>query len=213
MTLVSDPVAAGFVASLARPGGNVTGLAVDVTPDIAGKRLALLKEAVPAVSRVAVLWEPAVAASQRYWEATQRAAGTLKVSLVPVEVGRPAELDAALEAIARGAPDGLFVFLSPLTLRRAADITAFARRQRLPAVYGTRIFAERGGLMSYGPDSMDSHRRAATYVDRIFRGASPGDLPVEQPSKFELVINRRAASALGLTVSPSVLARADEIVD
>ena len=212
MTTTADPVGAGFVASLARPGGNITGLAIDVTPDIAGKRLALVKEAVPTVSRVAVLWEPAQSWSPGYWQATQRAAGPLRLALRSFELRHAADLDAAFERIAREGTDGLFVFLSSLTVRRAGDVTAFARQHRLPAVYGARIFAERGGLMSYGPDLVDSYRRAATYLDKIFRGTPPADLPVQQPTKFELVINLKTAKALGLTIPPAVLARADEVI-
>jgi putative ABC transport system substrate-binding protein len=212
MTTTADPVGAGFVASLARPGGNITGLAIDVTPDIAGKRLALLKETVPTVSRVAVLWEPAQSWSPGYWLATQRAAGPLRLALRSFELRHAADLDAAFERITGEGTDGLFVFLSSLTVRRAGDVTAFARQHRLPAVYGARTFAERGGLLSYGPDLVDSYRRAATYLDKIFRGATPADLPVEQPTKFELVINLKTAKALGLTIPPAVLARADEVI-
>jgi putative ABC transport system substrate-binding protein len=212
MTLTGDPVAAGFVSSLARPGSNITGLAIDVSPDIAGKRLALLKEAVPTVSRVAVLWEPAQYGSSSYWEATQRAAGPLRIALRPSEVRQARDLDVALKRIAREGADGVFVFLSSLVVRHAADITAFARQHRLPAIYGSRIFTQEGGLMSYGPDFTDSFRHAATYLDKIFRGATPAALPVEQPTKFELVINLKTAKALGLTIPPAVLARADEVI-
>jgi putative ABC transport system substrate-binding protein len=213
MTLTADPVGAGFVASLARSGSNITGLAIDVTPDIAGKRLALLKDVTPGLSRVAVLWEPALSWSPHYWDAAQRAAGLLRLALHSFELRQPADLDAALERIAKGGTDGLFVFLSSLTLRRADDLTAFALRQRLPAVYGTRAFAERGGLLSYGPDLVDSYRRAASYLDKIFRGTSPADLPVEQPLKFELVVNRKTARTLGLTIPSSVLAQAAALLE
>lgn len=212
MTVTADPVGAGFVASLARPGGNVTGLAVDVTPDIAGKRLALLKNAAPRVGRVGVLWEPALSWSPRYWDSAQRAAASLQLALRSFELRHPEDLDAAFDRIAREGVDGLFVFLSSLTVRRVEDITAFALRHRLPAVYGARIFAERGGLLSYGPDLVDPYRRAATYLDRIFRGTPPADLPVEQPVKFELLVNLKTARALGLTLPRSVLAQADGII-
>jgi putative ABC transport system substrate-binding protein len=212
MTAAADPMGAGFVASLARPGGNITGLAVDVTPDIAGKRLALLKDAAPRITRVAVLWEPALSWSHSYWEVTQRAAVPLRIVLRSFELRHGADLDAALERITRDGTDGLFVFLSSLTVRRAGDLTAFALRYRLPAVYGARIFAEGGGLLSYGPDLVDSYRRAAAYLDRIFRGATPAGLPVEQPAKFEFLVNLKTARALGLTIPPSVLARADEVI-
>jgi putative ABC transport system substrate-binding protein len=213
MTLTADPVGAGFVASLARPGGNITGLAVDVTPDIAGKRLALLKDAAPGVARVAVLWEPALSWSSRYWEATQRAAVPLRLALRSFELRDAADLDAAFDRIAREGTDGLFVFLSSMAVRRAQDITAFALRHRLPAVYGARIFAERGGLLAYGPDLVDPYRRAATYLDKIFRGAAPADLPVEQPIKFEFLVNLKTARVLGLTIPPSVLAQADGVIE
>jgi putative ABC transport system substrate-binding protein len=212
MTLAADPVGAGIVDSLARPGGNVTGLAVDVSPDIAGKRLALLKDAAPSVTRVAVLWEPALPESPSYWAAAQRAAAPLRLALRSYELRRPADLDAAMQQVAREGTDGLLVFLSSLTLRRAGDIAAFARRHRLPAIYGSRIFAERGGLLSYGPDHADSYRRAARYLDRIFRGAAPAGLPVEQPVKFELVVNVKTAASLGLTIPPSLLAQADGVI-
>jgi putative ABC transport system substrate-binding protein len=213
MTLPADPVGAGFVTSLARPGGNITGLAVDVTPNIAGKRLALLKDVAPGVARVAVLWEPALSWAPQYWEATQRAAVPLRLGLRSYELRQPEDLDAGLDQIAREGTDGLFVFLSSLTVRRAGDVAAFALRRRLPAVYGSRVFAERGGLLSYGPDFVDSYRLAATYLDKIFRGTPPADLPVQQPTKFELIVNLKTAKALGLTIPWSVLARVDEVIE
>jgi putative ABC transport system substrate-binding protein len=209
----ADPVAAGFVESLARPRGNITGLASDVTPDIAGKRLALLKDAVPTVARVAVLWEPALPESASYWAAAQRAAAPLRLTLRSFELRQTADLDVAFGQIARDGTDALLVFLSSMTLRRAGDLVAFAQRHRFPAIYGARIFAERGGLLSYGPDLVDSYRRVATYLDRIFRGAAPGDLPVEQPVKFELVVNLKTARTLGLTMPPSLLARTDSVIE
>jgi putative ABC transport system substrate-binding protein len=136
----------------------------------------------------------------------------LRLALRSFELRRGADLDAAFDRISREGTDGLFAFLSSLTVQRAGDITAFALRHRLPGVYGARIFAERGGLLSYGPDLVDSHRRAATYLDRIFRGATPADLPVEQPAKFEFLVNLKTAKALGLTIPPAVLARADEVI-
>lgn len=213
MTLAADPVGAGFVDSLARPGGNVTGLTVDVSPEIVGKRLALLKDAAPAMVRVAVLWEPGLPEAPSYWAAAQRAAAPLHLILRSYELRQPANLDAALERAAREGADGLLVFLSPLTLRRVGEVAAFARRHRLPAIYGARLFAEQGGLLSYGPDHVDSYRRAAMYVDRIFRGASPASLPVEQPVKFELFVNLKTAKSLGLTMPPSLLAQADGVIE
>jgi putative ABC transport system substrate-binding protein len=212
MTLAGDPVSAGFAESLARPGANITGLAVDVTPDIAGKRLSLVKEAVPTVARVAVLWEPVLAASRHYWDATVRAATPLRVLVRSFELRQAADLEMTLRTIGTENIDGLFVFFSPITLRHAADITAFALQRHLPSVYGVRAYTERAGLLSYGPDLADSYRRAATYLDRIFRGVKPSELPVEQPTEFELVINLRTAKALGLTIPPAVLARADEVI-
>jgi putative ABC transport system substrate-binding protein len=212
MTLTADPVGAGFVASLARPGGNITGLAIDVTPDIAGKRLSLLKEAAPGVSRVAVLWEPSLSTSPGYWAATQRAAVLLRLALRSFELRQPKDLDVALDTIGRESTDGLFVFLSSLTLRRNETITAFSLKHRLPAIYGSRLFAEGGGLLSYGPNPIDSYRRAAIYLDKIFRGGSVADLPIEQPTTFEFLINLKTAKAIGLTIPPSMLARADEVI-
>ncbi len=213
MALAADPVGAGFVASLARPGGNVTGLSVDVSPDIAGKRLALLKEIVPTVSRVAVLWEPASPESSAYWQAAQRAAVPLQLGLASFEIRRPGDVDAALESVGRDGANGLSVFLSSLTLRHVSSVTAFALRRRIPAIYGNRAFAEGGGLISYGPDLTDSYRRTATYLDKIFRGSTPAQLPVEQPTRFELVLNLRTARALGLTIPPAVRARADVVIE
>jgi putative ABC transport system substrate-binding protein len=213
MALAADPVGAGFVASLARPGGNVTGLSIDVTPDIAGKRLALLKEAVPTVSRVAVLWEPASPEASAYWQAAQRAAVPLRIGLASFELRRPADIDTTLEKIGQDRADAISVFLGSLTVRNASTVTAFALRHRMPAVYGARVFAEGGGLMSYGPDLADSYRRAATYLDRIFRGSAPAHMPVEQPTRFELVLNLKTARALGLTIPPTVRARADAVIE
>jgi putative tryptophan/tyrosine transport system substrate-binding protein len=173
----------------------------------------LLKNVAPGLSRVAVLGAPALSSSLSYWDATQRATVPLRLGLRSFELRHAADLDAAFDRMAWERPDGVFDFLSPLTLRRVGDVTAFALRHRLPAVYGTRAFAERGGLLSYRPDLVDSYRRAATYLDKICRGASPADLPVEQPTKFELVINLKTAKALGLTIPPAVLARADEVIE
>lgn len=212
MAVTADPVGSGLVASLSRPGGNVTGLSLDVTPEVAGKRLALLKEAVPGAARVAVLWE-SVHPNPEYLRSAEAAAARLGVTLRVIETRSVEDLDRAFGAILRERVDGLFVFMSPLTVRRAGPIVRFADKHRLPAVYGTRLFAERGGLMSYGADFPDLYRRAAVYVDKILRGAKPADLPVEQPTRFEFLINVKAAKAIGLTIPRSVLLQADQVIE
>ena len=191
---------------------NITGLAVDVTPDIAGKRLALLKEAVPTVSRVAVLWEPALSASPAYWQAAQRAAVALRLGLRSFELRHARDLDAALDRIAREGTDALLVFSSPPIFRRAADITAFARQHRLPAVFGARAFAEGGGLLAYGTRVTKAARRLAAYVDRIVKGAQPADLPFEVVVRPELIVNLKTAQKIGVTIPPEVLKRADRVI-
>lgn len=208
-----DPIGFGFVASLARPGGNVTGLTFDVGPEQLGKRLELLKEVVPGVTRVAVLRNPALPTAALYWDALREAAGRLGVTLQSVEVRGPEETEAAFATMVRGRAGALFVITDPAwMIAHAGRLTALAARHRLPASYQTRELVEVGGLMSYGVNLHDLFRRAAGYVDRILRGAKPTDLPVEQPRKFELVLNPRAAKALGLTIPPSVLVQADELI-
>lgn len=213
MTAASDPVGSGLVASLARPGGNVTGLSADVTPQISAKRLQLLKEVAPTISRVAVLWDSAFANQSEYMKALSAAAPTLGVVLHPVEVRAAADLDAAFAAILKARPDALFVFLNSLTLIQRQPIVDFAARLRVPAVYGNRAHVEVGGLLAYGVDLPDLYRRAAVFVDKVLKGAAPGELPIEQPTKFELVVNLRTARTLGLAVPSAVLLRADEVME
>ncbi len=210
--VAADPVGLGLVASLARPGGNVTGLSV-FNEAIIGKRLELLKELVPGLARVAVLRNPIMAAHATFWEASEVAARTLGVALQPLEVRGPEDFEAAFAAATRGNAQALIAFDDTLILAHKPRIVALAASSRLPAMYGLREFPDDGGLISYGPSFADLFRRAATYVDKILKGAKPADLPVEQPTKFELVINRKTANALGLTVPPTLLAQADDVIE
>ena len=208
----TDPVGTGFVASLARPGGNVTGLS-SLSPELSAKRLELLKEAVPGLSRVAIVWNPDVRGAVLEYKETERAARSLHLQLQSVEVNRPDDFDRAFSALTTGRAEALTVASSSVAFRNRGRIANLAQKHRLPSIYGLREFADAGGLMAYGPNYADGWRRAAKYVDRILKGAKPGDLPVEQPTKFELVINLKAAKALGLTIPPSLLARADQIIE
>ena len=213
--MVSDPVATGLVTSFARPGGNVTGLSF-FTPELVGKLMELLKEAVPGVSRFALLWQPPAFAEHQgkaLLKAAEVAARTLGVRLQVVEARGPDDFDRAFSEMTRARTDALIVLTSARLLqerRRLVDLTA---KSRLPAMYPLREYVDAGGLMSYGPNPLDLFRRAATYVDKILKGAKPADLPVEQPTKFELVINLKAAKALGLTIPASVLVRADQVIE
>jgi len=207
----NDPVESGLVASLARPGGNITGTALS-TPELTGKRLQLLKEAFPKVSRVAVLWSPAYEAAQLQWKATQAAARTLGVTLQSLAVRDPKDFPGAFSAMTRTRPDALLTIVSPLTTAYRPLIVEFATKHRLPTMFAVREDVEAGGLMSYAPNVPDTFRRAARYVDRILKGAKPGDLPLEQPTTFELVINLKTAKLLGLTLPQSLLLRADRII-
>jgi putative ABC transport system substrate-binding protein len=204
-----DPVADGLVISLARPGGNITGLTVG-PPELEGKRLELLKEAVPSLSRVAALANAASAALKL--RAAESAGRKLGITLQTQEVREPGEFEGAFAAMRKGRPDALIVLSDSLFTNQRARIVDLAAKSRLPAVYDVRLFPERGGLMSYGPNIADLFRRSATYVDKILKGAKPGDLPIEQPTKFELVINLKTAKALGLTIPQSLLRRADEVI-
>lgn len=206
-----DPVGTGLIASLARPGGNITGSSL-VLPELGGKRLALLREAVPTISHVAVLWNPTNAAKPLEWKSTEAAAEVLGVQVTSVTVREPSEFVSAFAAISRARPDALMVFAEPLTVNHRHQIGEFAVSNRLPMIAELREFAEAGGLMTYGPSLLALSRRAATYVDKILKGAKPADLPVEQPNKFEMVINLKTAKALGLTIPESVLIRADEVI-
>jgi putative ABC transport system substrate-binding protein len=209
--IAGDAVATGLVASLAWQGGNVTGLST-LAPELDGKRLELLKEAVPKLSRVAVLRNPANPFTTIAWKALQPAAETLGVKLQPVEASSPDDLDRALARIEAAHPDGLVLIVDRFLFSYRASIAQFVVKNRLPGMFPYPEFAQEGGLMAYGPDYADLFRRTATYVDKILKGAKPGDLPIEQPTKFELVINLKTAKALGLTIPQSVLIRADEVI-
>jgi putative ABC transport system substrate-binding protein len=207
-----DPVAAGLVASLARPGGNVTGL-TSQAPELAGKRLQLLKEAIPRLSRVAVLWNAANPANARPWRETQDAARALGVALQSQEVRGPADFERVFAAMVRAHPDALFFLGDALTIQHTGEVVGFITRSRIPSMFDRAEMTAAGGLMSYGTQFTDLWRRGAVLVDKILKGAQPADLPVEQPTTFELVINLKTAKALGLTVPPSILARADHIIE
>ena len=209
---VADPVGAGFVDSLARPGGNATGF-MQFEYGLSGKWLELLKEIAPGVTRAAVLRDPALTAGIGQFAAIQSVAPSLGVEVSPVNVRDAGEIERAVAAFARAPNGGLIVTASALALRHRELIIALAARHKLPAVYYRRYFVTDGGLISYGPDLVDQYRRAAGYVDRILKGEKPADLPVQAPTKYELVINLKTAKALGLTVPPSLLARADEVIE
>src|SRR5712692_1525732 len=209
--VAADPVAVGLVASLARPGGNITGLA-SISGEIVGKQLELFKEVAPKVSRVAVLQNPSNDTHPHTLRQAEGAARALGVQLHIVEARTPPEIDAAFAAMRSQRAGGVLVLRDPLFLTHRTQIAALAAKNRLPAVYGFKEEAEAGGLMAYGASVPLMYRRAATYVDKILRGAKPADLPVEQPTKFELVINLKTAKALGLTIPQSVLRRADEVI-
>lgn len=215
MTLVGDPVANGLVASLAKPGGNITGL-TQISPQLSGKRLELLKEAFPEISRAAVFVDAELAAQRitQPLQETQVAAAALGITLQLLEVGGAnLDLDGAFGRATSGRADALIILPGPVLERHKKRVVDLAGMSRLPAIYATREFVEVGGLMSYGPDFVDLFRRAATYVDKILKGRKPADLPVEQPTRFELIINLRAAKSLGLTIPQSLFARADEVIE
>ena len=207
----TDPVGTGFVTSLARPGGNVTGL-TNISPELSAKRLELLKEAVPGLSRVAIMWNPEVRGGVLDYKESEGAARSLRLQLQSVEVSRADDFDRAFSALSTGRAEALIVISGPLAFTNRGQIASFAQKNRLPSMYGLRDFADAGGLMAYGPNSVDLWRRAAAYVDKILKGAKPGELPVEQPTKFELVINLKTAKALGLTIPQSLLRRADHVI-
>jgi len=213
--VMADPVGDGLVASLARPGGNVTGLTF-LAPGLVAKRLQLLKEAVPRVSRVAALWHPGSFAEHTMRETlneTEGAAQTLRVQLQLLEANSPSDFDKAFSAMSRNRASALIVFPSPMFYNEHRRLVDLAAKHRLPAVYAFREAVDAGGLMAYGANIPDLFGRAATYVDKILKGAKPADLPVEQPTKFELVINLKTAKALGLTIPSSLLLRADEVIE
>ena len=210
--VAADPVGLGLVASLRRPGGNVTGLSY-FNEAIIAKRLQLLTEFVPGLSRVAVLRNPSVVVHTTFWQETEPAARKLGVALQPLDIRSPDDFEAAFAAAKRGNAQGLIALDDALTIAHRPQIVALAATSHLPAMYGLREFPDDGGLMSYGASFVDLLRRVATFVDKILKGAKPAELPVEQPTKFELVINRKAADALGLTVPSTLLAQADEVIE
>jgi putative tryptophan/tyrosine transport system substrate-binding protein len=211
-TQVIDPVGAGMVDNLARPGGNATGFTV-FEFGISGKWLELLKEITPRVTRVAVLRDPAMAAGTGQLGAIQSVAAAFGVELTPVNVRDAGEIERAVSAFARAPNGGVIVSASGLAIVHREPIVALAARHKLPAIYFQRFFTSAGGLLSYGPETIDPHRRAAGYVDRILKGEKPADLPVQAPTKYELVINLKTAKALDLTVPATLLARADEVIE
>jgi putative ABC transport system substrate-binding protein len=212
MASVSDPIAVGLVESLAHPDGNITGLS-QIASDLAGKRLELLKEMVPKLSRVAVLWNPQNPASTISWKEIQLPGRQLAVELHSLEVRSPNDFDKAFEAATRARAGALFIIADPVIVTNLKRIAGLAAKSRLPSIFQFSEFADSGGLVAYGPDRADMFRRAATFVDKILKGAKSGELPIEQPTKFELVINMKTAKALGLTIPPSILLRADRVIE
>ena len=207
----NDPVGSGFVASLARPGGNITGLA-NVSPEVSGKRLELLKESVSKLSRVAVLGNATNPGNAQALRETEDAARALGLKLQYLEVQSPDGLETALKAAAKERSQALITLQNPVASTHRTRLVELVAKSRLPAMYFNKGFVESGGLMSYGVNVDDLNRRAATYVDKILKGRKPADLPVEQPTKFEFVINLKAAKQIGLTIPPNVLARADRVI-
>ncbi|HEY5899387.1 MAG TPA: ABC transporter substrate-binding protein [Burkholderiales bacterium] len=213
MPVSSDPVGDGWVASLARPGGNLTGLSL-MQPELGAKRLQMLHEVLPRKSRdIAVLWNPAYKGMRARYSETERAAPSVGVRVRSLEVRDPREMEAAFDAVAKERPDGLLLLADPLTFSMRARIVEFARENKLPAIYETRDFVDAGGLLCYGPNTSAMFRRAAYYVDRILKGAKPGELPIEQPAKIDLVVNLRTARELGVTIPASILANADQVIE
>ena len=212
MVAAGNPVANGLVESLARPGGNVTGLS-QMLQEVSGKRLELLKEMVPKLPRVAVLWNPQSASATLNWKENQQPARQLGIELHSLEVRSPSELDKAFEAATNVRAGALAILPDPVISTNLERIVDFAAKSRLPSIYQSSEFADAGGLVTYGPDRADLFRRAATYVDKILKGTKPGDLPVDQPTKLELVVNLKTAKAIGITIPQSVLFRADKVIE
>ncbi len=213
MPTSSDPVGDGLVQSLARPGGNITGIS-NMAPELGAKRLELLRQVLPKRSHaVGVLWNPAYKGMSARFREAKSAGSAAGVDVRSIEVRDSREMEAAFDAISRDRPDGLLLLADPLTLSLRLRIVEFAREKNLPAIYETREFAEAGGLMSYGPNIVAQFRRSAYYVDRILKGAKPGELPIEQPTRIELVVNLGTARALGLTIPREILANADQVIE
>jgi putative ABC transport system substrate-binding protein len=211
MAFDSDPVGSGFVASLAQPGGNITGLS-SLSPELTGKRLEILKETVPKLSRVAVVGNPANTATALNFKEAEVAARAYGLKVQSLEVRGPNDLDSAFSTMTKGRAEALLPLGDSVVVFHRERIVNFATKNRLPAIYPTFEWVDAGGLMSYGPDILDSFRRAATYVDKILKGTKPADLPIEQPTKFEFIINLKTAKQIGLTIPPNVLARADRVI-
>jgi putative ABC transport system substrate-binding protein len=211
MTQDTDPIGTGFVASLARPGGNITGLST-LAPELGGKRLELLKEIIPKLSRVAVLGTSTRTGNAQSLKEVELAAGAFKVQVQYLDVLDVKDIETAFRAATKGRSEAVLVLQSPVTFSQRPQIVDLAVKSRLPAIYPQTEYTEAGGLMYYGANTPDLFRRAATYVDKVLKGAKPADLPVEQPTKFEFVINLKAAKQIGLTISPNVLARADKVI-
>jgi len=212
MANAGDPLGTGLVVSLAQPGGNVTGMSL-MAPDLGGKRLELLKELLPRLSRVAVIWNAANPYSALVFEETRGAAKTLAIELQSLEVRGPDDLGVVLDSAGRKRADALVTVEDPLTFNHRKQIADSCAKNRLPAMYGLREYADAGGLMAYGANQDDLLRRAVGYVNKILKGVKPADLPVQQPTKFELIINLKTAKALGLEIPPTLLARADEVIE
>jgi len=212
MVVAVEPVSTGFVASLARPGGNITGLTFDVTEETWAKRLSLLRETVPKVSHVLVFWNPAYPPNRTRWTVIENAGRKLSITLLSAEVHGITDVEKWFVTAPERRAGALFVLGDPLLSSFRVEIANLAAKHRLPSMAPYREAAEAGGLMAYGASLADQLRRAAAYVDKILKGAKPGDLPVEQPTRFELAINLKTAKALGLTIPPSLLARADEVI-
>jgi putative ABC transport system substrate-binding protein len=208
---IGDPVREGFVASLARPGGNITGL-TSISIDLAGKRLQLLKEAVPRLTRAGVLWDSADQGAAANFKETEAAARALEVRVQSLEVRSPKDFESAFKAASEGRAHGLIVLQGLLINPHRTRIVDLATKRRLPTIFADGRHVESGGLMSYAPNYPDMFKRVAIYVDKILKGAKPADLPIEQPTKFELVINLKTAKQIGLTIPPEVLARADKVI-
>jgi putative tryptophan/tyrosine transport system substrate-binding protein len=212
MAAAGDPVGSGLVASLARPGSNVTGMSL-MAPDLGGKRLELLKEVLPQLASVAVLWNAANPYAALVFKETQAAGRTFGIEVQSLEVRGPDDFAGAFETARQQGPNALITVEDPLTVGHRTLLAGFAAEQQLPALHGLREFVMAGGLMSYGASVADLYRRAAGYVDKVLKGAKPADLPVQQPTKFEMVVNLKAANALGLQFPPQLLARADEVIE
>jgi ABC-type uncharacterized transport system substrate-binding protein len=211
MAQVNDPVGSGVVASLARPGGNMTGLST-LVPEISGKRLEMLKEVIPKLSRVVVLGDSTAPGNAQSLRETELAAGAFKIQLQYLDVVDPKHIETAFREAVKARADAVLLLAAPVLISQRRQITDLTAKQRLPAIYPQKEYVEDGGLMSYGVSIVDLYRRAATYVDKILKGTKPADLPVEQPTKFELVINLKTAKQIGLTIPQSVLYRADKVI-